>query len=38
MTDVVLVTSSFLPRFGGVEEHVLNVARELRAQGVSVAI
>jgi len=25
--DVALVVSSFLPRFGGVEEHVLNVAR-----------
>lgn len=27
--DVALVVSSFLPRFGGVEEHTLNVARGL---------
>ncbi|MGX1703268.1 glycosyltransferase family 4 protein [Microbacterium sp. NPDC055357] len=38
MAEVVLVASSFLPRVGGVEEHVLHVARELRRQGVDVAI
>src|SRR4051794_40165261 len=37
-TDVVLIVSSFLPRFGGVEEHVLNVARALHASGTTVAI
>lgn len=30
MTSVALVASSFLPRFGGVEEHILNVAQRLR--------
>ncbi len=38
VTDVVLVTSSFLPRVGGVEEHVLNVARRLRDRGTSVVV
>jgi glycogen(starch) synthase len=38
VADVVLVTSSFLPRAGGVEEHVLNVARAMRARGVDVAV
>lgn len=38
MSDVVLVTSSFLPRFGGVEEHVLNVARSLRDAGTDVVV
>ncbi|PJI94124.1 glycosyltransferase family 4 protein [Luteimicrobium subarcticum] len=36
--DVALVTSSFLPHFGGVEEHVLNTARALRARGVGVVV
>jgi glycogen(starch) synthase len=38
MRSVALVTSSFLPRVGGVEEHVLNVARDLRRRGVKVAV
>ncbi|WP_454043027.1 glycosyltransferase family 4 protein [Cellulosimicrobium sp. Marseille-Q8652] len=38
MTSVALVTSSFLPRAGGVEEHVLHVARRLRAGGHRVAV
>lgn len=38
MTRVALVTSSFLPRFGGVEEHVLHVARHLRAAGHHVVV
>lgn len=38
MADVALVTSSFLPRVGGVEEHVRHVARELRDRGVDVVI
>jgi glycogen synthase len=38
VVDVALVTSSFLPRLGGVEEHVRNVARELRAQGLDVVV
>lgn len=38
MTTVALVTSSFLPRFGGVEEHVLHVARGLRARGHRVVV
>jgi glycogen(starch) synthase len=36
--DVALVASSFLPRFGGVEEHVLNVARGLRRRGLRVVV
>lgn len=38
MRTIALVTSSFLPRFGGVEEHVLNVARTLRGRGHRVVI
>ncbi|WP_165372812.1 glycosyltransferase family 4 protein [Pengzhenrongella frigida] len=38
MPAVVLVTSSFLPRFGGVEEHTLNVARQLRDRGHRVVV
>jgi len=37
-TGVVLVASSFLPRLGGVEEHVLHVAHELTRAGESVAV
>lgn len=38
MAHVALVASSFLPRFGGVEEHVLHVARALRAAGTDVVV
>ncbi|GAB6859006.1 glycosyltransferase family 4 protein [Microbacterium xylanilyticum] len=38
MAEVVLIASSFLPRVGGVEEHVRHVAARLRAQGVDVAV
>jgi glycogen(starch) synthase len=38
MAPVVLVSSSFRPRVGGVEEHVLNVARTLRARGTDVVV
>ncbi|MCB7137053.1 glycosyltransferase family 4 protein [Cellulosimicrobium marinum] len=38
MVSVALVTSSFLPRAGGVEEHVLHVARALHAAGHRVAV
>ncbi|WP_435736839.1 glycosyltransferase family 4 protein [Cellulosimicrobium sp. PMB13] len=38
MTAVALVASSFLPRTGGVEEHVLHVARRLHAAGHRVAV
>ncbi|MCA5892876.1 glycosyltransferase family 4 protein [Isoptericola sp. NEAU-Y5] len=38
MVRVALVTSSFLPRFGGVEEHVLHVARDLRRRGHHVVV
>ena len=31
---IALVTSSFAPRVGGVEEHVLHVARELDRRGL----
>lgn len=35
---VALVTSSFAPHFGGVEEHVAQVARELHARGAVVEV
>lgn len=38
MVTVALVASSFLPRAGGVEEHVLHVARRLQADGHRVAV
>ncbi|WP_265523555.1 glycosyltransferase family 4 protein [Oerskovia flava] len=38
MVAVALVTSSFLPRFGGVEEHVANVALRLHARGHRVVV
>lgn len=38
MATVALVASSFLPRAGGVEEHVLHVARRLHADGHRVAV
>lgn len=38
MRSVVLVTSSFLPRAGGVETHVREVARDLHRRGVRVAV
>ncbi|HET6300702.1 glycosyltransferase family 4 protein [Microbacterium sp.] len=38
MAEIALVTSSFLPRIGGVEEHVRHVAEGLRERGVEVAI
>jgi glycogen(starch) synthase len=38
VTDVVLIASSFAPRVGGVEEHVRNTARVLRARGVDVVV
>jgi glycogen(starch) synthase len=38
MTRIVLVASSFLPRIGGVEEHVWHVSRELTALGHDVRI
>lgn len=38
MVRVALVTSSFLPRVGGVEEHVAHVAVELRRRGHDVVI
>ncbi|NYE18724.1 glycosyltransferase family 4 protein [Microbacterium immunditiarum] len=38
MAEIALVTSSFLPRVGGVEEHVRHVAEQLRDRGVEVAI
>lgn len=38
MADVALVTSSFLPRIGGVEEHVRQVAIQLRHSGLDVVV
>lgn len=38
MTSVVLAASSFLPRVGGVEEHVRSLALELRDRGHQVAV
>ncbi|GAA3750960.1 glycosyltransferase family 4 protein [Microbacterium kribbense] len=38
MVDVALITSSYLPHVGGVEEHVRNVARHLLRQGLSVVV
>lgn len=38
MADIALVVSSFLPRIGGVEEHVANVARGLRDRGHDVVV
>lgn len=38
MARIVLVSSSFLPRLGGVEEHVANVAVALRDMGHEIAI
>ncbi|MDL9978274.1 glycosyltransferase family 4 protein [Microbacterium sp. ASV49] len=38
MARVALITSSYAPRIGGVEEHVANVARELHAAGDEVAV
>lgn len=38
MRRIALVTSSFLPRVGGVEEHVLHVARALARRGHDVAV
>lgn len=38
MARIVLVSSSFLPRLGGVEEHVANVAVNLRDMGHEIAI
>lgn len=35
---IALVSSSYLPHFGGVEEHVRQVARELRDDGVDVEV
>jgi len=35
---VALVASSYLPRFGGVEEHVFHLSRHLRARGHDVAV
>jgi len=38
VADVALITSSFLPRIGGVEEHVRSVAALLRERGVDVVV
>lgn len=38
MRPVVLVVSRYLPHYGGVEEHVRNVARQLRADGRDVVV
>lgn len=38
MADVALITSSFLPRIGGVEEHVRSVAARLRERGIDVVV
>lgn len=38
MVRVALVTSSFLPRVGGVEEHVRHVAHRLRDDGAEVVV
>lgn len=38
MTRIALVASSYLPRLGGVEEHVLHVARELQGRGHEVVV
>lgn len=38
MTRIALITSSFLPRIGGVEEHVAHTAVQLRRQGHQVVI
>ncbi len=38
MARIVLVTSSFIPRVGGVEEHVAHVALEMRDRGHEVSI
>ncbi|MGC0142889.1 glycosyltransferase family 4 protein [Pseudactinotalea sp. Z1732] len=38
MNRVALIVSSFLPRFGGVERHVLEVSRGLRDRGYEVTI
>jgi glycogen(starch) synthase len=35
---IALVASSYLPRFGGVEEHVFHLARNLRARGHEVFV
>lgn len=38
MARIALITSSFAPRIGGVEEHVAHVARELQAGGDDVSV
>lgn len=38
MRPVALVASRYLPHVGGVEEHVRNVARQMRADGVPVVV
>lgn len=38
MTRIALVASSYLPRFGGVEEHVYHLARELIRRGHTVTV
>ncbi len=38
VTRIALVASSYLPRFGGVEEHVYHLARELIGRGHAVVI
>lgn len=38
MTRIAIVASSYLPRFGGVEEHVYHLARELIRRGHAVVV